>query len=585
MTIRMLQAWNGLHQQKIVTTLSGSDEAALVAAGIATYDLDGPSENLRMAQLATDGEGRKSLTDGLGTYGLAVVPTGLVFGATVSASVRDANTAAINAAIALAGPNGHVLIPRGEIRVAAGAIVVNVPGLRFSGVARGVWDDATTGSSLICVEDSAASVVEVTAKNVVISDLALRSGYSGKPTQSIGLKMTEAFQCVIRNSLFKGFYECVQFWNNHYWEFRSNHVINPAGVGVRINNLVTSDECDAEFSGNLIYRSSNPFGLGDENGATGVLWESGGGLRMTSNKINAYPNNRWNYCLRYNPNDLVGTGVLLNTGNSYENAVISCVLIDQKSDTAAAGYLRKIVFSGNEISPFVSGAHGIRVKGGATAQAAGKVLDWISITGNSIATAGSPGACVKLEYCSGVVVQGNALHALGGDHVNIGEGVMEYDIQTRNGTGDGTSISHSASANLSRNNTALLVDERWVTDAGGPNGGSAKALWRIMFQSYRAAIIEVTASGQITGKGPCVITQSFVAVRTSGAVYIKGAVTTTVVGDDGTGTWTPLLAFNNSISSDAMTISIQHSESGGSWRFTGNASITVKGPVYALSRQ
>jgi hypothetical protein len=55
MTIRMLQAWNGLHQQKIVTTLSGSDEAALVAAGIATYDLDGPAENLRMAQLATDG--------------------------------------------------------------------------------------------------------------------------------------------------------------------------------------------------------------------------------------------------------------------------------------------------------------------------------------------------------------------------------------------------------------------------------------------------------------------------------------------------------------------------------------------------
>lgn len=57
MTIRMLQAWNGLHQQKIVTTLSGSDEAALVAAGIATYDLDGPAENLRMAQLATDAGG------------------------------------------------------------------------------------------------------------------------------------------------------------------------------------------------------------------------------------------------------------------------------------------------------------------------------------------------------------------------------------------------------------------------------------------------------------------------------------------------------------------------------------------------
>jgi len=65
MTIRMLQAWNGLHQQKIVTTLSGSDEAALVAAGIATYDLDGPAENMRMAQLATDAAGNPKSIGGV----------------------------------------------------------------------------------------------------------------------------------------------------------------------------------------------------------------------------------------------------------------------------------------------------------------------------------------------------------------------------------------------------------------------------------------------------------------------------------------------------------------------------------------
>jgi hypothetical protein len=68
MTIRMLQAWNGLHQQKIVTTLSGSDEAALVAAGIATYDLDGPAENLRMAQLATDAGGAVTGIAGINGY-------------------------------------------------------------------------------------------------------------------------------------------------------------------------------------------------------------------------------------------------------------------------------------------------------------------------------------------------------------------------------------------------------------------------------------------------------------------------------------------------------------------------------------
>ena len=89
MTIRMLQAWNGLHQQKIVTTLSGSDEAALVAAGIASYDLDGPADNVRMAQLATDAGGRLAgLSDPVdgGLIKLARVgKTAVIFGDSITA--------------------------------------------------------------------------------------------------------------------------------------------------------------------------------------------------------------------------------------------------------------------------------------------------------------------------------------------------------------------------------------------------------------------------------------------------------------------------------------------------------------------
>lgn len=79
MTIRMLQAWNGLHQQKIVTTLSGSEEARLVAAGIATYDLDGPAENLRMAQLATDAGGVVGLSGGSPVAGVPFGPPSTIF--------------------------------------------------------------------------------------------------------------------------------------------------------------------------------------------------------------------------------------------------------------------------------------------------------------------------------------------------------------------------------------------------------------------------------------------------------------------------------------------------------------------------
>jgi len=68
MTIRMLQAWNGLPEQ-LVTTLSSSEESRLVGLGLASFDLDGPAENLRMAQLATDAGGA-SLVSGAGSYGL-----------------------------------------------------------------------------------------------------------------------------------------------------------------------------------------------------------------------------------------------------------------------------------------------------------------------------------------------------------------------------------------------------------------------------------------------------------------------------------------------------------------------------------
>ena len=59
MTIRILQAWNGYPQQAVVS-MSASEETRLVGLGIASFDLDGPAENVRMAQLATDAGGNSA---------------------------------------------------------------------------------------------------------------------------------------------------------------------------------------------------------------------------------------------------------------------------------------------------------------------------------------------------------------------------------------------------------------------------------------------------------------------------------------------------------------------------------------------
>ena len=115
MTIRMLQAWNGLHQQKIVTTLSGSDEASLVAAGIATYDLDGQADNVRMAQLATDGA-VNYLVDAQGKPIRQVIQIAQSFVPAVRQSVGDASDtnhvtlANIPVPGGLMGPNGQLRI-------------------------------------------------------------------------------------------------------------------------------------------------------------------------------------------------------------------------------------------------------------------------------------------------------------------------------------------------------------------------------------------------------------------------------------------------------------------------------------------
>ena len=115
MTIRMLQAWNGLHQQKIVTTLSGSDEAALVAAGIATYDLDGPSENLRMAQLVTDG-GVNYLVDANGAPLRQTIQIASSFVPAVRSSVGDATDANFATLANITVPGG-LMGPNGQLRI------------------------------------------------------------------------------------------------------------------------------------------------------------------------------------------------------------------------------------------------------------------------------------------------------------------------------------------------------------------------------------------------------------------------------------------------------------------------------------
>lgn len=96
MTIRMLKAWNGLPEQ-LVTTLSASEEARLVGLGLASFDLDGAAENVRMAQLATDAAGNGVLAAPNGRPALTIRQTNVAIKSIsgmmdVSSHAADRNT-------------------------------------------------------------------------------------------------------------------------------------------------------------------------------------------------------------------------------------------------------------------------------------------------------------------------------------------------------------------------------------------------------------------------------------------------------------------------------------------------------------
>jgi len=114
MTIRMLKAWNGLPEQ-LVTTLSGGEESRLVGLGLASFDLDGPAENVRMAQLATDGS-VNYLVDAQGKPIRQVIQVAQSFVPAVRQSVGDASDANFVTLANIPVPGG-LMGPNGQLRI------------------------------------------------------------------------------------------------------------------------------------------------------------------------------------------------------------------------------------------------------------------------------------------------------------------------------------------------------------------------------------------------------------------------------------------------------------------------------------
>lgn len=193
MTIRMLQAWNGLPQQAI-TTLDGAEESRLVALGLASLDLDGQADNLRMAQLATDA----GLSAGGATYYASM------FG--MDAGDVSDQSAKIQSAIdkIAARGRGALILPEGDIYIGSPIYLRNKVSLMGCGKAATlirptgdfdairVWTDYT-GGDIDRTQVSGLSIIYPSASYTLSTGISIQSSASGNVWKPV-IKHVQVYQ-------------------------------------------------------------------------------------------------------------------------------------------------------------------------------------------------------------------------------------------------------------------------------------------------------------------------------------------------------------------------------------------------------
>jgi len=114
MTIRFLKPWNGYQPDAVVSGLT--NEAALIAGGLASDDLDGGNDGRTYeAKLATDASGNVT-----GLVGPDGAIAGVGVGVALATGDAATDTASIDAAIEAAGENGIISFPAKQTYISWG---------------------------------------------------------------------------------------------------------------------------------------------------------------------------------------------------------------------------------------------------------------------------------------------------------------------------------------------------------------------------------------------------------------------------------------------------------------------------------
>jgi hypothetical protein len=324
------------------------------------------------------------------------------------------DTAALVAAhAALPSSGGTILLDAGPYILTADTVnftkAVHLIGSGPSGATVGAGASFLRTGSLIQCASATGVAITVNGDGCTFEKLSLENTAGSTPTAGAGIQIATGGRAIrVVDCSFTKFWTCLEFINGYEWFVDRIHVFDPVKYGIRVRDVVLPDGGDGIIANSFIY--AGPTNL---TPTAGVEWESGGGLKMTGNKVNNRGSARFAVGLNCAVTDGISTSVLVVVANSFEN--VDYGVLVQNLGPSNTGTFSKLTIASNEILAI---QYGVAISAGATGKISG-----VNITGN-VGSGGS--GLIRVHQVAGVDIGLNT--ATSGSYLVVGSSVTNLFI-------------------------------------------------------------------------------------------------------------------------------------------------------------
>jgi hypothetical protein len=272
---------------------------------------------------------------GLNAIGQVSAPTGI-------ATLDCASIQAAHDALPAAG--GAIQLYPGVYALGSGAGLTFTKRTTLAGAGKGNRDASVYGTKLTYTSGTGTAIT-VSAAGTILRDFALINTGGSVPSAGSGILVTVGDSTQIRNISVHNFFNCIVTTQGTEGSIRDCNIMGAVTNGILQSNATNPDGGDWEISGNYIFAGPNTLA----SGSCAYLWQSGGGPRIISNKINsAYDLSAHSFQtgLCFTIADGCSTSVALVNDNSIENVTYGVII--QTTGVANTGNFGKVTISANE---------------------------------------------------------------------------------------------------------------------------------------------------------------------------------------------------------------------------------------------